>query len=206
MKHFGFIKNNNLIKLNLKICTDENFENMKNIFKNELPCPLRGYTSMIYYNFSVDIGDVCENFYELIVDSSVDKCFTFLEDQSNLILWNPFIYQIFNKNSSFSIIHCFLRIGKLPTAELIVPNKWVFIRKNELIEFQNSTKCGVPFCGRIFFMKQSSSNKTKISFFIRFPLPNYAKELKISSSCYSLMIQEIFKKNTSLLKNKIENH
>ena len=69
--------------------------NNKKLLKNELPNPYRGYSSVLYFDFTNNFNDVCENVFNIKVNCEISKCYMYLADASNILKWNSYIYQVF---------------------------------------------------------------------------------------------------------------
>ncbi|AIB09990.1 hypothetical protein M951_chr386 (nucleomorph) [Lotharella oceanica] len=171
--------------------------------KNNIPNPILDHSSIIFYNFSQKNDNICENFFKISLDSKLNNCYRYLFNFKNLIEWNYFIYQIIeNLDKRVSILHVYLNLKNYQIIELLLPITIVNYEKNKYIEFQNITKFGMPMCGRLYFTENNSN--TDIHLYIKYPLPYYFEEMKISSEHFSLIIQELFEKCLTKLAGILE--
>nr|BAS01615.1 hypothetical protein [Lotharella vacuolata] len=178
-KHGNLYKRKNLILYNIK---------------NNIPNPLLDNNSVIFYKFSQKNSNICENFFKISLKSKINNCFSYLLNLKNLIQWNYFIYQILeNSNKEMFILHLYLNLKNYHIIELLLPMTIVCYEKNKFIEFQNIEKFGMPICGRLYFTKQNKN--TNIHIYIKYPLPYYFEEMKISAEHFALIIHEMLEKN-----------
>jgi len=89
-------------------------------------------------------------------------------------------------------------MNKIIPFEIVIPIKPIFFLQNKVIEFQNCTSIGAPFCSRIFFTRVEKT--TNITIYIRYPLPESIKNQNISAESFSIIMQEILMKNSEVLK------
>mmetsp|Transcript_34477 Transcript_34477/g.55530 ORF Transcript_34477/g.55530 Transcript_34477/m.55530 type:complete len:204 (+) Transcript_34477:2543-3154(+) len=178
----------------------------KKLSNYEAPNPLDNYIPSGFISFSQNKSDICENIINFRINSSIDLCYKFFYNFDNLLLWNSFIYQIYKSSVSDSyVLHIFLNISFLPPIEFLLPLRVVYQKKMEVIEFQNSTLSGMPFCGRICLKNDSILNQTRIMLYLRYPMPLIAKDHKMNADSYSLIVSEIIQNSINKLRLCVEN-
>mmetsp|Transcript_28071 Transcript_28071/g.38969 ORF Transcript_28071/g.38969 Transcript_28071/m.38969 type:complete len:209 (+) Transcript_28071:2452-3078(+) len=178
----------------------------KYLITDEIPTPLYGYSPTLGDKFSTRRDDICENIFKFQLDQNVETCFNYLLKVENLLFWNSFIFQIFRMGSrSDFLFHIFLKSSYIPPMEIITPFRIVTSSTNEFFEFQNVSKLGMPFCGRVHFQSSNSDKRTKVTVYIRYPLPLSLKKLNINSDSYALIIQELVNSNLQYLSVLIKN-
>merc|ERR1711898_79768 len=113
----------NIIKMNSRINLYKN-EKLSKLLINELPSPYKGYTPSIYFDFSNNLDDICENILEINIEQNIADCFKFFMNIENFIHWNPCIFQIIAfPDRKLYVIHLFIKLGVLPVTKFILPIK-----------------------------------------------------------------------------------
>mmetsp|Transcript_8803 Transcript_8803/g.12114 ORF Transcript_8803/g.12114 Transcript_8803/m.12114 type:complete len:206 (+) Transcript_8803:2366-2983(+) len=178
----------------------------KKLIHNELPLSTNQRNFITETEFSNKISDICENYISISINKSTSKVFQYMLNFKNLLKWNSFIYQIgFSQNNSDIIIHSNFPFRHLPSLELTIPLKIIQKLDDQYFEFQNSSNFGMPICGRVSFISDNVNESTKLSIYLKYPLPLALKKTNINSEYFSLIIQEIITCNAQILKKCLEN-
>mmetsp|Transcript_1926 Transcript_1926/g.2373 ORF Transcript_1926/g.2373 Transcript_1926/m.2373 type:complete len:205 (+) Transcript_1926:2273-2887(+) len=177
----------------------------KKLIHNELPMSNNQKNFISNTDFSNKISDICENYISISINKPVINVFQYMLNFTNLVYWNSFIYQIgISKDNSNALIHSNFSFRNLPSLECVIPIKVIHKKDNQYFEFQNSSNFGMPICGRVFFKNDKVNHGTKLSIYLKYPLPLALKKININAEYFSLIMQEIITCNVQILKLCLE--